>query len=188
MIGIRPTSMSPNGAWSPHRDNYLPETEDRLVKSLSEIAQACEVHGLPMALECHVTTTLNSPQKVRQVIERIGSPWVKVNIDVVNFVGDFATAYDTTTLLHELFATLGKYAAAMHIKDVTVGDDLVVHIDEDVPGRGLLDFDTLFREFEAALPNGYGMVEHLTEAQIPEALAFVRRKLNELNIPIRVNS
>src|SRR5215470_16816332 len=59
MIGIRPTSMSPSGAWSPHRDNYTPAAEDRLVKSLGEIAQACEVHGLPMALECHVTTTLN---------------------------------------------------------------------------------------------------------------------------------
>ena len=188
MIGIRPTSMSPNGAWSPHRDNYLAATEDRLVRSLSEIAQACEVHGLPMALECHVTTTLNSPQTVRRVIERIGSPWVKVNIDAVNFVSDFAAAFDTTSLLHDLFAELGQYAAAMHIKDVVVGDDLVVHIDEDVPGRGLLDFDTLFREFEAVLPNGYGLVEHLPEAQIPEALAFVRGKLNELNIPIKANS
>ena len=188
MIGIRPTSLNPNGAWAPHRDNYRPETEDRLVKSLSEIAQACEVHGLPIALECHVTTTLNSPKKVRQIIERTGSPWIKVNIDAVNFVSDFAAAFDTTPMLHDLFAQLGQYAAAMHIKDVVVGDDLVVHIDEDVPGRGLLDFDTLFREFEAVLPNGYGLVEHLPEAQIPEALAFVRSKLNALNIPIKAKS
>ena len=188
MIGIRPTSLSPNGAWSPHRDNYLPATEDRLVSSLGEIAQACEVHGLPMALECHVTTTLNSPKTVCRIIERVGSPWIKVNIDAVNFVGDFATAFDTTPLLIDLFAQLGQYAAAMHIKDVTVGADLVIHINEDVPGRGLLDFDTLFREFEAVLPDSYGLVEHLPEAQIPEALAFVRTKLNELNIPIKANS
>jgi len=188
MIGIRSTSISPNGAYAPHRDNYAPDAEDRLVKSLGEIAQACEVHGLPMALECHVTTTLNSPQTVRRVIERVGSPWVKVNIDAVNFVCDFATAFDTTPMLNDLFAQLGQYAAAMHIKDVTVGDDLVVHIDETVPGRGLMDFDTLFRQFERVLPDGYGLVEHLPEDQIPEALAFVRAKLTELNIPIKVNS
>ncbi len=76
----------------------------------------------------------------------------------------------------------------MHIKDVVVGDNLVVHIDEDVPGRGFMDFDTLFRQFEAVLPYGYGLVEHLPEPQIPEALAFVRGKLNELNIPIKANS
>ena len=188
MIGIRPTSMSPKGAWIPHRDNYMPATEDRLVQSLSEIAQACEVHGLPLALECHVTTTLSSPKRVRQIIERTGSSWIKVNIDAVNFVSDFAAAFNTTPMLHDLFTELGQYAAAMHIKDVVVGDDLVVHIDEDVPGRGFMDFDTLFREFEAVLPNGYGLVEHLPEPQIPEALAFVRAKLNELNIPIKANS
>ncbi|MBI1258636.1 MAG: TIM barrel protein [Chloroflexi bacterium] len=188
MIGIRSTSMSPAGAYVPHRDNYLPATEDRLVKSLGEIAQASEIHDLPLALECHVTTTLSSPKTVRRIIERVGSPWVKVNIDAVNFVSNFAAAFDTTTLLRGLFDELGQYAAAMHIKDVTVGDRLVVHIDETVPGRGLFDFDTLFREFEAILPNGYGLVEHLPEDQIPEALAFVRGKLNQLNIPIQVNS
>ncbi|MEO8395770.1 MAG: TIM barrel protein, partial [Chloroflexota bacterium] len=136
----------------------------------------------------HVTTTLNSPKKVRQIIERVASPWVKVNIDAVNFISNFADAFDTTPMLRDLFAELGQYAAAMHIKDVVVGDDLVVHIDEDVPGRGFMDFDTLFREFEAVLPDGYGLVEHLPEPQIPEALAFVRAKLNELNIPIKANS
>lgn len=184
MIGIRPTSMSPNGAWSPHAENYSAAAEDRLVRSLGEIAQASEVHGMPLALECHVITTLNSPTTVRRVIERIGSPWIKVNIDTVNFIGDFAAAFNTTALLHDLFAQVGQYAAAAHIKDVTVGDDLVVHISEDVPGRGLMDFDTLFTEFEARLPEGYAFVEHLPETQIPEALAFIRRKLDQLQIPI----
>lgn len=184
MIGIRPTSMSPNGAWSPHRDNFAPETEDRLVRSLGEIAQASEVHGLPLALECHVTTTLNTPATVRRVIDRVGSPWIKVNIDAVNFVKDFADAYDTTALLRDLFAQVGDYAASAHVKDVVVGDDLVVHIDEAIPGRGLMDFDTLLTEFEARLPDGYAFVEHLPEADIPEALAFIRGKLDALQIPI----
>jgi sugar phosphate isomerase/epimerase len=185
MIGIRPTSMSPNGAWSPHRDNFTPAAEDRLVDSLTEIARVGEANGLPLALECHVTTTLNSPQSVRRVIERTGSQWIKVNIDPVNFIPDFATAYHTTGLLHDLFATLGEYAASAHVKDVVVGDDLVVHIDEAIPGRGILDFDTFFSEFEAYLPNGYAFVEHLQEPDIPEALAFVRRKLGELGIAVK---
>lgn len=185
MIGIRPTSMSPNGAWAPHRDNYTAEAEDRLVDSLREIAKVGEANGLPLALECHVTTTLNSPAAVRRVIERTGSQWIKANIDPVNFIPDFATAYDTTAMLHDLFDTLGEYAAAAHIKDVVVGDDLVVHIDEAIPGRGMLDFDTFFREFEERLPDGFAFVEHLQEPDIPEALAFVRSKLNELDIEVK---
>jgi len=42
-------------------------------------------------------------------------------------------------MLHDLFAELGQYAAAMHIKDVVLATIwYVVHIDEDVPGRGFM--------------------------------------------------
>jgi sugar phosphate isomerase/epimerase len=185
MVGIRPTSMSPNGAWSPDAANYLPATEDRLVDSLRQIAAACADHVMPMALECHVTTTLSSPPIVRRVIERVGSHWVRVNLDPVNFVRDHQTVYDTTGLLDELFDTLGEYIAAVHIKDVKVEDNHVVHISETPPGTGLLDFDTLFRRFEGLLPDGYALIEHLSPEQIPAAAAFVQRKLRDLQITVK---
>jgi sugar phosphate isomerase/epimerase len=185
MVGIRPTSMSANGAWSPDGKNYAPATEDRLVESLRVIASACDDYHIPIALECHVTTTLHSPEAVYRVIEQVGSPWVKVNMDAVNFVRDLQAAYDTTALLNHLFDTLGQYTAAAHVKDVLVQDDHVVHISETPPGTGLLDFDTLFRRFEALLPDGYALIEHLPPEQIPAAAAFVQQKLETLDIPIR---
>ena len=185
MVGIRPTSMSPNGAWSPDAANYLPATEDRLVDSLRAIAAACADHGLPMALECHVTTTLSSAEIVRRVIRRTGSPWIKVNLDPVNFVCSIPLAYHNTALLNDLFDELGEYIAAAHIKDVKVDDNHVVHISETPPGTGLLDFDTLFRRYEALLPDGYALIEHLPPEQIPAAATFVQQKLRDLQIPVK---
>lgn len=185
MVGIRPTSMNSEGPWWPHRDNHLPATEERLIRSLREIATACEVHGVPIALECHVTTTLSSAQAVRRIVEQTRSPWVKVNMDPVNFIDSLSSAYHSTTLLNELFDLLGPYIAAAHIKDVYVENRHVVHISETVPGDGLLDFDTFFNRFEALQPAGYAFIEHLPESQIPQAAAFVTRKLKELGIPIR---
>src|SRR5215207_3358149 len=182
MVGIRPTSISPDGPWSPHPLNYAPATEERLVKSLREIAVACADHQLPIALECHVTTTLHSPEASRRIIESVGSEWVKVNLDPVNFARDHHTTYDTTRLLNDLFDTLGSYALAAHIKDVRVDDDHVVHISETPPGTGLMDFETLFRRFEALLPDGYALIEHLTPEQVPDAAAFVIQNLRDLNI------
>ena len=72
MIGIRPTSLNPKGDWWPHPENFAQATEDRLVQSLQEISAACEIHGIPIALECHVTTTLDSPKSVKRIIERHG--------------------------------------------------------------------------------------------------------------------
>jgi sugar phosphate isomerase/epimerase len=183
-VGIRSTSVHGPNPYSPHPDNFLPETEDRLVHSLREIAKACEEHGLPIALECHLTTTLSSPQVVRRIIERTESPWVKMNMDPINFVKDLHTAYHTTDLIHELFDNLTPYIASAHVKDVYVEDRHVVHISETVPGDGIFDFDTFFRRLEATLPDGYALVEHLPESLIPQAGAFVQKKLKQLGIPV----
>jgi sugar phosphate isomerase/epimerase len=184
MVGVRPTSMNPRGPWWPDPDNYESTTEDRLVRSLREISSACDAHGLPIALECHVTTTLDSAESIRRIIERTESKWIKVNMDPINFVADFRTAYNSTRLVNQLFNVLGPYVAAAHVKDVYVEDRHVVHISETIPGDGIFDFDTFFRRFEAALPDGYAFIEHLPEAQVPQAMAFVTQKLKALNIPI----
>ena len=184
MVGIRPTSLNPEFTWWPYPDNYLPATETRLIRSLREIASACEAHGVPIALECHVTTKLDSPKTVRSVLEAVDSPWVKVNLDPVIFVDSITTTYQTAALLTELFEELAPYIASAHIKDVYVENRHVVHISEIIPGDGLLDFDAFFTGFEALLPDGYGFIEHLPESQIPQAAAFVRMKLRQLGISI----
>jgi sugar phosphate isomerase/epimerase len=182
MVGVRPTSMSPSGPWSPDAANFAPATEDRLVNSLSEIAAVCASEGVPIALECHVVSTLSSPEAVRRIVERVGSPWVKVNLDPVNFVNDLPTAYRNTGLINRLFDQLGPSIAALHVKDVVVDDKHIVHISEALPGTGTLDFDTLFTRYEALLPGGFALIEHLPPDKVPAAAAFVRRKLQELKI------
>jgi sugar phosphate isomerase/epimerase len=58
---------------------------------------------------------------------------------------------------------------AAHAKDVTVADRLVLHIDETVPGRGLLDLEHFLRRFEQSCPEGYVLIEHLRAEDVPEA-------------------
>ena len=184
MVGVRPTSLNPRGPWWPHPGNYEAATEDRLVGSLREIASACEIHGLPISLECHVTTTLNSAESVRRIIERTESKWVKMTMDAINFIDDFHTAYHTTELVNTLYDTLAPYIVAAHVKDVYVEDRHVVHVSEIIPGDGIFDFDTFFRRFEALLPDGYALSEHLPESQIAQAQVYVTQKLKALNIPV----
>ncbi|MBE2268609.1 MAG: TIM barrel protein [Anaerolinea sp.] len=184
MIGLRPTSMSPQGPWSPHPANYHLATQTRLIDSLQQIAQACEQYQIRVALECHALTPLYNPAVTQYVLECVGSSWFGVNFDPVNFVADLATAYDSTPMINQLFDLLGQYALSAHVKDVVVQDDLVVHISEVPPGAGILDLDTFLRRFEALKPDAFAFIEHLAPEQIPAAAAFLHRKLTELNIPI----
>ncbi len=178
-----PGGFNPRGPWLPHPKNHSPEAEDALVRSLREVAGACEQYGVPIALEGHVVSTLDSATRIRRILDRVGSPWIKISLDPVNYIAGFPSLWDTTTLLNELFDTLGPDIADAHIKDACPRDGLVIHIDETVPGEGVLDYATFFRRFEETLPGGYGLVEHLPEELYPRAVANVRRMLGELGLP-----
>ena len=66
--GVRATSLNPRGDYCVHPDNYKPETQDRLVKSLVEILQTAEDLNVDVVLETHVTTTLDTAENIRRVI------------------------------------------------------------------------------------------------------------------------
>jgi ABC-type molybdate transport system permease subunit len=83
--GVRPTSLNPRGDYAPHVDNYKPETEDRLVRSLVEILQVAEDHNIDIVLETHITTTLDSATTIRRVVLPLLRPAIVASL-VYSFV------------------------------------------------------------------------------------------------------
>jgi sugar phosphate isomerase/epimerase len=161
--------MSPRGDWAPHPDNYLPATEDRLVRSISEIVETGEQVGVDIVLEVHVCTTLRSAQVIRRVIDKVGSKHLKLNLDLCNFVGDYQTAFNPAPMINEMFDVLGDRIATVHLKDFLMEDRFVIHISETVIGTGLMDFDTILRRVNEVMPDGYVVIEHLPLNLIPLA-------------------
>lgn len=182
--GVRPTSLNPRGDWWPHADNYKPETEDRLVRSLCEILETAEELGITVVLETHVTTTLNTPETIHRVIERTGSKRLKLNLDPCNFVGDLQTAFNLPPMLQHLFDVLGEYIATVHLKDFLLEDRFVVHITETVIGTGLMDFDTILNLVQHTKPDTYVVIEHLPVALIPLAKRNLTQKIKDLGLPL----
>jgi len=178
-VYVRPGSLNDAGPWTPHPENHAPETRIRLVESLRALVPHAEKAGIPLALEGHAVSPLDTPEAVRQVLDEVASPLLRFNIDPVNFVRTIDQAYQNTALLNELFDLLGDSIIAAHAKDVTVGNRLIVHIEECVPGQGHLDQETFLRRFDDCCPTGVLIIEHLPPDRIPEArralLEFARR-------------
>jgi sugar phosphate isomerase/epimerase len=122
-----------------------------------------------LAIEGHVLSVLNTPQRVRDLLDAVGSTALKFNVDAVNFVGTVRDVYDTRPILTELFRLLGKDTAAAHMKDVVILDDLVLHIQETVIGTGSLDQGYYLRLLQEHCPDVYCLIEHLPEDQVPAA-------------------
>jgi sugar phosphate isomerase/epimerase len=182
---VRSGSVNPAGHYAPHRENHTPETGARLIDSLRPVAAVAEGEGVSLGLECHVITTLESPRRVREIIEAVGSPALCYNADPVNFVSSFADAYDTASVLRQVFAELGRYVVSAHVKDVCLGNRLIVHIDECAPGEGIFDIATFMRLYEQHLPDGFALIEHLPDAKIPAAKQALDAVLGQAGIQWR---
>jgi sugar phosphate isomerase/epimerase len=176
VIGGAGTMAAPSG-YAPHPDNHGAAPRGRLVRHLREIARRGEDAGIPFVLEPHVCTTLESPEIVREVVDAVGSPFVRVNVDPANLVGDLRTLWDSTAFVERCVDTLADVAVSGHVKDVYAEDALVLHLSETVIGDGCLDLGAYVRRFGERLPGRTLYVEHLPAGLVPQAKAALDRLL-----------
>ncbi|BCX02819.1 MAG: epimerase [Candidatus Roseilinea sp.] len=183
-VYVRPGGHNLNGHWYAHPENHSPRTFDNIVDSLRRVCAIAEAEGVRVAVEGHVLSALDTPQRVRDLLDAVGSPALKFNYDPVNFVGTVRQVHDTASVLNELYALLGRNIVAAHAKDCRLADQLVVHIEEVVPGSGVLDYALFMRRFQEVCPDGYFIIEHLPNALVPQARNFVRSMATALGIPL----
>ena len=182
--GVRPTSLNPRGDWWPHPDNDSLETEDRFVQSLQEILETAGDYNVNIILEIHITTVLNSPLRIKRIIERSESDQVKLNLDPANFIGDLTAAFNPTPVINELFDILGPFTDTVHVKDFYLEDRFILHISETIPGEGMMDLDTIMHRTQALSPDMYAIIEHLPLSQVPQAKRNLTQKIMDLGLPL----
>lgn len=182
-IDTGPGSMSANGPWFPHPENWTASAERQLVKTLKECAHAAEDAGVYLSLESHQLVTLATPEITKAVLDEVNSPWVRCDYDSANWI-TLQTIYDTGTEVSRHFDILGDYIVSAHAKDVWVEDKLTVHIQDGCAGKGLMDFKTLFRRIEDLNPDYPVISEGNSTAELPEVARLFRETARELDIRV----
>ena len=171
---LRPGSRNPAGSWTPHRHNHTQDAWDRLIETLRNITPTLEQHGVTVVMETHLVSILKNPETCRKMVENVGSSNLRLVMDYVNHFETLSQVYASTDRLDHIFFEMGTYSPVMHIKDISIGKGLVIHLDETVPGNGELDLAHCFRHFQNHHPNNYGLIEHLKPDLIPEAASNTR--------------
>ena len=183
-------SHHPTFFYGPAAKNHLPQTRKRLIESLRSAASMAEEVGVLLALECHVLTTLDTAEHIQDILQAVDSPWVRVNFDPVNLIGDLSTLYANGDAMRRVATLLAPfYAPCAHVKDIAPQPELVLHLAEVPPGEGLLDYEAFFSICRQLGDGTALVVEHLPAEQTPQALDFVRQAATrygiELAQPIR---
>jgi sugar phosphate isomerase/epimerase len=166
---LRPGSINPKGPWLPHPENRSQRVFDRLVDSAQRVCRAAEDEDVKIAVEGGVVSPLYSARRVRNFIDAVGSPAMGFNQDPVNFVGGLDDAYDMKRFLGELFDLLGDVTIGAHVKDFRIVDQLLVHLEEEEIGSGLMDHELFLRKMQGVCPDGHVLIEHIPPEKFAEA-------------------
>jgi len=181
---LRPGSLNPKGGWMPHPLNHSEEVFDRLIDSTKQICQVADNEGIMIAVEGGTVCPVDSPQRMKDLIDAVGSKSLGLNMDPVNFVGSLDMAYDTTSLINEFYELIPDRIVGCHAKDFTVVDALLPHFEESIIGQpeSLLDNEALLVGLQKVNPKAHVLVEHLPDDKIPVAAAGIRKVAEKAGI------
>ncbi len=183
-IDTGPGSMSPHGPWAPHPDNWTPWAEANLVDSLGRAAEAAARAGVRIHLEGHQLVTLRNAAVTRRVVDAVGSPWVRVDLDPVNWI-TLDAYYDTGAAIDAMFDTLGARIGSGHSKDIRLWNRHTLHLDTVTTGQGAIDHARYVTRLHALDPDIYLIVEHCETSDAPAVRAFLADQAARAGVTLR---
>lgn len=182
-IDTGPGSMNPAGPWFPHPDNWTESARRRLVKTLKECAPAAEDAGVFLSVEGHQLVTLESAEITAAVLDEVDSPWVRSDYDSANWITR-ETVFNTGAAVNHHFHVLGHHIVSCHAKDIWIENRLALHLQDGSPGKGAMDFRTLFRRMEALSPDYPVIVEGSETEDLPDVSRLFHEIAEELGIRV----
>jgi sugar phosphate isomerase/epimerase len=168
---------------APHPENLSRDTFAAIVDTVREIVDAVEPRRTFYSLEPMPWSLPDSPDSYLELLGAIDRRQFAVHLDPVNLINSPAKFYDNAGLLRECFAKLGPHIRCCHAKDITLANELTVHLAEAIPGQGALDYRVLLTELDRLDPDTPILVEHLSdERECAAATAHIRRVADSLGL------
>ncbi len=193
-------TLNPDSDWSGHPDNKTEAAYDLCARSIRELAQVAYDHGAVFLLETYVNNVIGSVEETQRLFADVNHPGLGLLMDPTNYFEEH-NIDRMDEVLGQMFDALSDKIRIAHAKDVKRADagdvgekfaDIdaadslafrgVGHIELPAPGLGALNYDLYLKRLARHHPNIPIIIEHLDEADIPRAKAFVDAKLLEAGV------
>jgi len=155
----------PNSDWFFDRANFTREVFDMIVETARSVIDRVKPTRTKFSLEVMQTSPPDSVDSYLDLIRAIDRPAFGVHLDPVNMLYSPRQCYESGKLLADSVERLGPWIASCHAKDIKVTDGLSVHLDECIPGTGLLDYRTFTTALKKLSHDVPLMFEHLSTAE-----------------------
>jgi sugar phosphate isomerase/epimerase len=165
-------SRDPHDMWRRHPDNDSAQAWKDLLASMEEAIRIAKETNVTLAFEPEVANVVDSAKKGRRLLDEMGSPRLKVVMDAANLFheGELERQHE---VLDAAFTLLGRDIVLAHAKDLRQDGEA----GHEAAGTGLLDYDHYLSLLRRGVPKVPLILHGLEEAQVGNAVAFLRRKL-----------
>ena len=168
LITLCTGTRDPHDMWKCHPDNAEASAWSDLVASMQEAVAIADRHDITFAFEPEISNVVDSVAKARKLLDEIGSPRLKVVLDVANLIRP-GHVDQTRDVIDEAFDLLANDVALVHAKDIAADGS----VGEITPGCGVLDYAHLLRRYAAANLDVPIIVHGLLENGARDAFAFM---------------
>ena len=155
-------SYNPTVWYGEHPKNLSKEFFDATVENCRKIIDAVRPSRTKFSIEMMGWSLPDGPDSYLDLIHAVDRPTFAAHVDMCNVVNCPRRFYENSSFIHECFAKLGRWIVSCHLKDLAWRDEMNIHFQEVVPGRGKVDLGQYLREVNTLGRGVPLMLEHLT--------------------------
>jgi len=178
IVGTETGSLNPD--WSPHPNNPTEEAYKALVPVVADLVQEAERCGTIVGIEGVAHHVLNSPKRIRRLLDDINSSALQVIFDPVNLLA-FDNYTDQDAIVHESFNLFGDRIAIIHAKDFAP-DPAAKKLTQLRTGAGKngatpttgLNYPLLLNYLQHSKPGIAILLEEASESTAADCIAFLQ--------------
>jgi len=178
----------PDSDYAPDPRNFTEAAFDDCVSAARELIDTVKPKRTKLALEMMQYSLPDSVDNYRELIRAIDRPAFAAHVDPVNLVLTLRQYWNTGAIIRECFEKLGRWIVSCHAKDIVLNEYKIgVHLDEIIPGRGVLDYATYLSELDR-LPDVPLMLEHLSDGDYAVARDHIFAVGDEIGVRFTARS
>jgi sugar phosphate isomerase/epimerase len=171
LIATETGSLNRESEWADTPENHTEAAWQTLMPVLKEAVKRAEDAGVTLLIEGYVNNVVATVKECERLRNEIPSVSLGFVLDPNNLFEE-ADMDDVPAHLERIFRIIGPFAPLAHIKDIEYRNG---SIDTPRAGTGKLDYTAFARLMKQYQPNAPLILEHLSQEQIPETLAYVKR-------------
>ena len=174
VVGTETGSVRADFGW--HADNFGEAAYQRVLGRVRELVAEAERVGVFVGVEGVAQFVINSPRRLRRLIDDVGSGNLRVIFDPVNLLT--AENWDAQdAVMREAFELFGGRMVVFHAKDFVVGTDGALRQVPAGAAGGRLNWPLFLGLVKRQKRQGAAVVvlENTSPGTLGESVAFVRR-------------